>query len=81
MDQISEWVDIKNKLNVTKIEDAAMGVSPQTGPPKVELFNLLSSIHEIFGQNRYKGKIKFDKILEYQNQGPPKSGADKVQTF
>ena len=40
--KFSEWVDIKNKLNITKIGDATMGVSPLTGPPNVKLFNLLS---------------------------------------
>ena len=43
---ISE-VDIKNKLPLTKIGGATMGVSSQNGPFKV-LFNLLSKTHEIF---------------------------------
>ena len=40
--KFSEWVDIKNELNLTKIEGATMGVSPQTGFPKFKLFKLYS---------------------------------------
>ena len=37
-----EWVDIKNKLNLTKIGKTMMGGSPQTDPPKFKLFTFLS---------------------------------------
>ena len=40
--KFSEWVDIRNKLNLTKIGGATMGVSPQMDPPKFKLFTLLS---------------------------------------
>ena len=37
-----EWVDIKNKLHLTKIGETMMRVSPQTDPPKFKLFTFLS---------------------------------------
>ena len=39
--KFSEWVDIKNKLNPTKIRVPQRRFSPQTGLPKFKLFNLL----------------------------------------
>ena len=60
--KFSEWVDVKNKLNVTKIGGATIGVSPQMGSPKFKLFTLLSYVHEIFKVSKHKGKITFDKI-------------------
>ena len=39
MDQVFELVDIKNKLNFTKIGSAKLGDPLQTGPPKFKLFN------------------------------------------
>ena len=36
--KFSEWVDTKNKLNLTKIGGAIMGVYSQTGPIKFKLF-------------------------------------------
>ena len=38
MDQISECVDIKNKLSLTKIGGATIGVFLQNGPPKIQTF-------------------------------------------
>ena len=38
----SEWVDIKNKLNLTKIGVQQWGFLLQTGPLKFKLYNLLS---------------------------------------
>ena len=79
MNQIFETdVDIKNKVNLTKIGRATMGIFPQTHPPKFELFTLLSEMHKIFKVNKYKGKIKFDKIWGYQNGGSPSNGAEKM---
>ena len=55
-----------------------MGSFPQTGPSKIQTFNLLSWTYEIFKVSKYKRNIKFDKIREYQNWlislkwGPPK---------
>ena len=40
IDQIWKWIDIKNKLNLTKIRGATMVISPQTGPPKFKAFNI-----------------------------------------
>ena len=42
MNQFSEWVDIRNKLNLTKIGGATMGGFPPNDPPKFKLFTLLS---------------------------------------
>ena len=36
--KFSKWVNIKNKLNVTKIGGATMEVSPPNGPSKVQTF-------------------------------------------
>ena len=41
-----------------------MGVSPQTGPPKFKIFNLLSYTHEIFKVSKHKGKIKIWKFWD-----------------
>ena len=38
--KFSEWIDIKNKLNLTKVRVATMGVFPQTNPPKIKPFKL-----------------------------------------
>ena len=48
-----------------------MEVPPKRGPPKFKLFNLSSWTHEIFKVNKYKGKIKFDKIWGHRNGGVP----------
>ena len=34
-----------------------------------------------FKVSKYKGKIKFDKIKKYQNEGSPSNRADKIQTI
>ena len=65
--KFSKWVDIQNKLNLTKIGGYKMRGCSQTGPPKFKLFHLLSRTHEIFKVSKYKGRIKFDKIWGYQN--------------
>ena len=70
MEQISKWVDTKNKLNVAKIGVQWWGFS-QTGPPKFKLFNRISKIHEIFVVSKCERKIKFETIWGYQNGGPP----------
>ena len=62
--KFSEWLDIKNKLNLTKI-----GVSPQAVPPKFKFFNHSRQTDKIFGIDKYKLKIKYDQISEYQNEG------------
>ena len=51
-----------------------MGVSPPNGPSKIQTFYLLSWAPEIFKVSKHKGKIKFDIIWGYQNEGPPKRG-------
>ena len=79
--KFSEWVHIRNKLNQTKIMRATIGGSPLTDPTKFKLFTLLSSIHEIFRVNKYKGKIKFDKIWGCRNGGSFSNGAEKIQIF
>ena len=35
-----EWVDIKNKLNLTKIGETMMGGFPPNGPSKIQTFYL-----------------------------------------
>ena len=50
-----------------------MGALPKRGPPKLELFYLLSRTHKIFKVTKHKEKIKFDKIWGYQNGGPPQT--------
>ena len=35
MNQILEWVDITNKLNVTKVEGFTMGIVSLNGPSKI----------------------------------------------
>ena len=57
-----------------------MGVSPQTGPPKFKIFNLLSYANEIFKLSKHKEKIKFDRIWGYQNGDPPNEPA-KIQNI
>ena len=61
----SEYVDIKNKLNLTKTEAFKMRGPPKRGPPKFKLFNLLSRTHEIFKVSKRKDKI-------WNNLGIPK---------
>ena len=51
-----------------------MGVSSPNEPSKIQTFYLLSWTHEIFEVSKYKEKIKFYKILGYQNGVPPKLG-------
>ena len=58
-----------------------MGVSPQRGPPKFKVFNLLSWTQEIFMVTKYKRKIKFDQILGYQNGRSPQMRPSKIQNF
>ena len=48
-----------------------MGGTPQTGPPKFQLFNPSCYTHEIFRTCKYQEKIKFDEIWGYQNEGIP----------
>ena len=36
---MSKWVDIENRLNLTKIGGATMEISLQTDPQKFKLFN------------------------------------------
>ena len=63
--KFSEWVDIKNELNMTKIRGSKIEVLPKQGPPKFELFNFLSRANKILKVTKHKEKIKFDKIWGY----------------
>ena len=55
-----------------------MGVLPNQGPVKFELFNLSSLTHKIFKVTKHKEKIIFDKIWGYQNGGYPSNEATKI---
>ena len=77
--KFSEWVDIKNKFNITKIGRSEMGIFPKRDPPKFKLFNLLSWTREIFKVSKYKEKIKFDQILGFENGRSPPNEAAKIQ--
>ena len=43
----------KNKLNLTKVGGAAIGVSTLNGPSRIQASTLLSLIHEIFNLSIY----------------------------
>ena len=58
-----------------------MGGFPRKSPPKFKLFNLLSWTHEIFRVNKHKEKIKFDKILRYENRGIPLKRGHQKSSF
>ena len=62
MDQIFKWVDIKNKLSLTKIGFPKWGIFSWGGFPKFKHFNLLHWMHEIFKVSECKRKIKFETI-------------------
>ena len=50
------------KIKFDKIWDIKMGVTPQTGPPKFQLFNPSCKTHEIFRICKYEEKIQLDKF-------------------
>ena len=64
--KFSELVDVKNKLNVTKIGGATMGVFPKLAHQNSH-FLTFQVTHKIFKIIKYKGTIKF--------------GCAKIQTF
>ena len=57
------------------------GFPPQMNPPKFKLFTFYARCMKIFRVNKYKEKIKFDKIWGYQNGGSPSNGAKKTSNF
>ena len=69
--KISEWVDFRNKVNLTKIGVQKWEVPPKRGLPNFKLLNLFSWKHEVFEVSKYKRKIKFGQSLGYQNEGFP----------
>ena len=80
--KFSEWVDIRNKLNLTKIVGSKIGSLPKRGPPKFKIFNLLSWKHGVFKVSKFKRKIKFDQSLGIPNRGFfPKTDPPKFKFF
>ena len=63
-----------------EIGGATMWGSPLTGPLKFKPFHLQSKTNEIFKVGKYKGKMKFEKIWGYQNEGgaPFKQGRQNL---
>ena len=47
-------VEIKNKLNLSKIGNLKMRDIPKRGPPKFKIFNLLSWTYEIFEVTKHQ---------------------------
>ena len=58
-----------------------MGGCPKRGLSKFKCFKLLSWTHETFKKTKHKGKIKFDRVWEFQNGVSPFNRAAKIQIF
>ena len=72
---------MKERLDLTKFRGTKLGVPLKQGRQNSSFLMTHAGHIKIFRVGKYEKKIKFDKILRYENRGSDQTRPSKIQLF